>query len=215
MRNPTLPELADFFLMMYSQGYFPMANEPDGQLEWYYPRDRAIIQLNDHFHVSRSLRKTIRRHPFTIKIDTATDRVIAECASRDESWINGEYKAVFGELARRNIVHSVEAWDGDQLVGGLYGLALGAAFIGESMFSRVSDASKVCLVHLVHRLRHRGIRLLDSQIINPHIEQFGTFEVPHAAYLLHLRRMLQLPRRFDGDIPTFDLDQFLNSSTDA
>ncbi|MFC3071948.1 leucyl/phenylalanyl-tRNA--protein transferase [Shinella pollutisoli] len=188
------PEL---LLRAYSIGLFPMADSADDpELFWVEPDMRGIIPL-DTFHVPRSLAKTIRRKPFDIRFDTAFDTVIAACAEpapgRPTTWINGKIRALYSTLHRMGHAHSVEAWAGDELVGGLYGVSLGAAFFGESMFSRRTDASKICLVHLVERLKANGFRLLDTQFTTEHLKTFGAIDVPKADYEDMLARAVASP----------------------
>jgi leucyl/phenylalanyl-tRNA--protein transferase len=181
------PEL---LLRAYAQGVFPMAEgREDSTLFWLSPESRGIIPL-ENFHVPRRLARTIRSDRYKITIDTAFDDVIRACAApapgREESWINAEIVALYSELHRRNAAHSVEAWDGDRLVGGLYGVSLGGAFFGESMFSSRRDASKAALVHLVARLIAGGYELLDAQFVTEHLAQFGAIAIPRRSYLQRL-----------------------------
>ena len=176
----------DELLLAYRLGVFPMAETRDAQeVLWVRPSMRCVIPINN-FHVPKRLARTVRGDRFDIRCDTAFDRVIRNCAKagpqRDESWINPAITQVFEELHRRGHAHSIETWAGNELVGGLYGLSLGAAFFGESMFSIETDASKVALVHLVARLKCGGYRLLDAQFPNPHLEQFGAVDIPEAAF---------------------------------
>ncbi len=190
------PLTPDIVLDGYRQGIFPMADD-DGDIYWFRPDPRCIFPL-DAFHVPRSLRQTIRRGTFTVRVNTAFDAVIAACADRPEgTWISDEIMAVYCALHRRGQAHSVEAWVGDELGGGLYGVTQGGAFFGESMFTRVTDASKVALVALVERLRARGFVLLDTQWTTPHLKRFGAIEIPAAAYRERLRSALRLAVRFD------------------
>ncbi|MDO9415873.1 leucyl/phenylalanyl-tRNA--protein transferase [Pararhizobium sp.] len=176
------PEVTpDLLLRAYSIGLFPMAdNAEDPELFWVEPDVRGVIPL-DSFHVSKSLAKTIRRAPFDIRADTAFEAVLAGCAEsvpgRPTTWINGKIRSLYSTLHRMGHAHSVEAWEGEALVGGLYGVSLGAAFFGESMFSRRTDASKICLVSLVERLRAKGFRLLDAQFTTEHLKTFGAVDV--------------------------------------
>ncbi|MXN46750.1 leucyl/phenylalanyl-tRNA--protein transferase [Shinella kummerowiae] len=194
-RHPEItPEL---LLRAYSIGLFPMADSADDpELFWVEPDMRGVIPLDD-FHVSRSLAKTIRKSPFDIRFDSAFDAVLAACAEaapdRPSTWINAKIKSLYGTLHRMGHAHSVEAWEGDQLVGGLYGVSLGAAFFGESMFSRRTDASKICLVHLVERLKDRGFRLLDTQFTTEHLKTFGAIDVPKIEYEDMLTNALASP----------------------
>jgi leucyl/phenylalanyl-tRNA--protein transferase len=178
----------------YERGIFPMA-EDDGTLNWYSPDPRAVFPL-EAFHVPRNLAKTVRRGVFEVHIDQDFEGVLRGCADRAETWISAEIHAAYLGLHRLGQAHSVEAWVDGQLVGGLYGVALGGAFFGESMFSRATDASKVCLVHLVERLRERGFALLDSQLPNPHLLQFGQALISRRVYLAQLEAALRLPCRF-------------------
>jgi leucyl/phenylalanyl-tRNA--protein transferase len=170
----------------YRQGLFPMAEtRTDDTVYLIDPELRGVIPL-DRFHLSHRLARTVRSGHFEVRIDSAFAKVIAECAEpgpgRRETWINRPIEALYGELFRRGQAHSVETWREGRLVGGLYGVSLGAAFFGESMFSRERDASKVALVHLVARLKEGGYRLLDAQFITGHLTQFGAEEIPRAAY---------------------------------
>jgi leucyl/phenylalanyl-tRNA--protein transferase len=194
-RHPEItPEL---LLRAYSIGLFPMAGSADDpELFWVEPDIRGVIPLDD-FHISRSLAKTVRKKPFDIRFDTAFGAVMAACAEaapdRPSTWINGKIRSLYGTLHRMGHAHSVEAWEGDELVGGLYGVSLGAAFFGESMFSRRSDASKICLVHLVERLKARGFRLLDTQFTTEHLKTFGAIDVPKVEYEDMLANALASP----------------------
>lgn len=188
VRAPVItPEI---ILRAYAAGIFPMAESADDpSLFWVEPEIRGIIPL-DRFHVPSRLARTVRADLFEIRVDSAFDDVIAACAEarpdRPETWINLRIRELFGALFRLGHAHSVECWRDGKLVGGLYGLSLGAAFFGESMFHRESDASKVALVHLVARLRRGRYRLLDAQFQTAHLAQFGTQEVPREAYRMLL-----------------------------
>ena len=182
-------------LECYGRGVFPMADaREDDRVFLIDPEKRGVIPL-DAFHVSRRLARTVRGDPFDIRIDTAFSRVVLECAApkpgRTETWINGVIEDLYAQLFEMGHAHSVECWEGDELVGGLYGVSLGAAFFGESMFSRRTDASKVALVHLVARLLADGYRLLDAQFITDHLSTFGAIEIPRAEYHRRLARALQ------------------------
>jgi leucyl/phenylalanyl-tRNA--protein transferase len=189
-----LPLSPALIVHAYRQGIFPMADD-DGTINWYRPDPRAVFPL-DTFHVPKSLAKTLRQGKFEIRVDADFAGVMRGCAGRDETWISNGIIEAYTELHRLGAAHSVEAWRGGELVGGLYGVALGGAFMGESMFSRATDASKVCLVHLVERLRARGFILLDSQMPTEHLARFGQIEIPHEAYMRQLKRALALPVRF-------------------
>ena len=176
----------EVLLKAYACGIFPMAESADDPgLFWVEPELRGIIPL-DGFHVPKRLARTMRKNAFDVRFDTAFAAVIDGCAeatpNRRETWINRRIRDLYIALHRRGNAHSVECWREGHLVGGLYGVSLGAAFFGESMFSRVPDASKVALVHLVERLRDRRYRLLDTQYSNEHLKQFGVIEVPRADY---------------------------------
>ncbi len=176
----------DILLRAYAAGLFPMADSADDpELFWVEPEIRGIIPLND-FHVSKSLAKAMRKKPFEIRFDTAFEAVMAGCAAeapdRPSTWINATIRRLYTELHEIGHAHSVEAWEGDELVGGLYGVSLGAAFFGESMFSRRTNASKICLVHLVERLRAGGFVLLDTQFTTEHLKTFGAIDVPKLEY---------------------------------
>ncbi len=191
-------------LKAYSVGLFPMAEDAaDPTLYWVEPEMRGIIPL-DRFHVPRSLAKLVRQRRFHITVNTAFGPVIRSCAEpapdRGRTWINRTILDLYAELHRMGHAHSVEAWEDDQLVGGLYGVTLGRAFFGESMFSRVRDASKVCLVYLVERLKARGFILLDTQFTTEHLKRFGAVDVPRTDYEQMLAEALIGDARFDGAI---------------
>ena len=178
------PEL---LLRAYSIGLFPMSDAADDpEIFWVEPEMRGILPL-DAFHISKSLAKAVRKKPFDIRFDTAFDAVVEKCAEeaedRPSTWINDTIKELYGALHRLGHAHSVEAFEGDVLVGGLYGVSLGSAFFGESMFSRRTNASKICLVHLVERLKFRGFTLLDAQFTTEHLKTFGAIDVPKQDYL--------------------------------
>ena len=175
----------------------------DSELYWIDPEWRGIIPF-ERFHVSRRLKRTVRADRFKVTSDSAFGDVIAECAAsvrgRPDSWINEEIEKAYCELAALGHAHSVECWQDDELVGGLYGVSLGGAFFGESMFARARDASKVALVHLVARLIEGGYRLLDTQFITRHLQQFGAVEVAREDYLVELGEAVQVPATFPHDI---------------
>ncbi len=186
------PELV---LKAYAAGIFPMAEDRrDEDLYWVDPDRRGILPL-DAFHISRRLRRTMRHGGFEVTADRAFAEVIRACAGsragHQGTWINDRILAIYGELHARGFVHSVETWAEGELVGGLYGVSLGAAFFGESMFSRARDASKVALVHLVGRLRMGGYQLLDTQFVTEHLEQFGAIEISRDAYHHRLEAALE------------------------
>jgi leucyl/phenylalanyl-tRNA--protein transferase len=166
----------------YLHGVFPMGME-DGEIGWFSPDPRAIIPLDDAFHVPHGLKRALSRGRFEVRVNHSFEAVMRACAGREETWITGEIIESYCELHRRGFAHSVEAWREDRLAGGLYGVAIGGAFFGESMFHRETDASKVALHALVQRLRERGFTLLDTQWITPHLRQFGAMEIPRRQYL--------------------------------
>ncbi len=193
-------------LQAYAAGVFPMAESAsDPALYWVEPDERGIIPLDD-FHIPRSLRKRVRQKTYDIRIDTAFNRVIAECAarsdSRKETWINKRIITLYSQLHKMGCAHSVESWLDGELVGGLYGIRIGAAFFGESMFSRSTDASKVALVHLIARLKCGGFTLLDAQFVNPHLLQFGTRAIKKADY----HKLLEPALEKDADFNIFQAD---------
>jgi leucyl/phenylalanyl-tRNA---protein transferase len=179
----------ELVLQAYQQGWFPMGDDKSPGIEWYSPDPRGIIPL-DTFHVPDRLQRVIRQARFTIRIDTAFDEVIRCCAARGETWITRDIIDTYAELHRLGFAHSVEAWQGDELAGGLYGVALRGAFFGESMFHHTTDASKVALAALVDRLRSRDYLLLDTQWVTPHLQQFGAMDIPRIRYLRMLARAL-------------------------
>jgi len=185
----------DLLLAAYAAGYFPMADSRYGPIRWYSPDPRAIIPL-DAFKISRSLRQTIKKNIFEIRLNTAFEEVIRSCGERKQTWISEDIVQSYLLLHHLGCAHSVEVWSGDSLAGGLYGVALGAAFFGESMFSRKRDASKVALVHLVERLKKQQFELLDTQFISPHLAHFGTIEIPRQDYLKLLKQAIGKPRKF-------------------
>ena len=200
MSNP-IKITPDQILTAYRAGLFPMAEKAeDNHFYWIDPELRGVLPING-LHVPKRLKRTVLDAPYTIKTDTDFEQVITECAKttkgdREETWISQPIKDLFIRLHEAGYAHSVEAWDGDTLVGGLYGLALEGAFFGESMFSRARDASKIALVHLVARLWKNGFTLLDTQFVNPHLEQFGCYEIPRQEYLRELARALKAKANF-------------------
>ncbi len=189
-------------LNAYAQGVFPMAERRDDPtLFWVDPDRRGILPL-DAFHVSRRLARTVRTDRFRVSANRAFDRVIHACATpaagRRNSWINERIVRLYGALHRRGNAHSIECWDDGELAGGLYGVALGGAFFGESMFSATRDASKVALVHLVARLVAGRYRLLDTQFVTEHLASFGALEIDRADYLGRLQDAIAAPAEFDA-----------------
>ncbi|MCF2904292.1 leucyl/phenylalanyl-tRNA--protein transferase [Octadecabacter sp. CECT 8868] len=194
MTTTLTPEL---LLSAYANGVFPMAeHRDDDDVFWVDPRHRGILPL-DAFHISRSLRKTIRSNRFRVTFDQDFDGVVTGCATRDETWINDMLTDLYGQLHRGGVAHSVEVWDGETLVGGVFGIALGGAFFGESMFSTRTDASKLALAYLVDRLRVGGFTLFDTQFITPHLASLGGLEISRAAYRASLSAALKEDAAFD------------------
>jgi leucyl/phenylalanyl-tRNA--protein transferase len=198
----------EILLKAYRAGIFPMAESADDpELFWVDPERRGILPL-DGFHLPHRLRRVVRQGRFDIRVDSDFAGTLAGCAEATEkranTWINGEIVRLYNALHARDAAHSVECWQGGALVGGLYGVSIGGAFFGESMFSRVADASKVALVHLVALMRTGGYRLLDLQFVTPHLAQFGAIEVPRAQYRRLLADALRyralFPRGFGGSV---------------
>lgn len=217
--EPLTPEL---LLTAYSRGYFPMAESArDPGYFWVYPERRGIIPL-DGFHLPRKLAKRMRQQPYRVRVDADFPAVIAACAEaspdpgspRRNTWINATIRDAYTKLHRLGFAHSVEAYDAEgALAGGLYGVRLGGAFFGESMFSRQTDASKVALAHLVARLKTGGFKLLDTQFVTPHLMQFGATELPRAAYLELLESAIRLEADFYRLPPDPSIDVVLQSTT--
>jgi leucyl/phenylalanyl-tRNA---protein transferase len=183
-------------LLAYRNGIFPWTNDP---ITWWSPDPRGILEP-DRFHISRSLGKTLRKGIFRVTVDLAFQQVMQACAApapgRTSSWISPEFIAAYCELHRAGHAHSVECWHGEELVGGVYGVHIGAFFAGESMFHRVSDASKIALFHLAQRLRQRGFTLFDIQMTTPHTRQLGATNISRDQYLDRLEQAMQLSREF-------------------
>ncbi len=185
---------SEVLLQGYRLGVFPMAVE-DGEIEWFSPDPRAILPL-DKFHVPHTLERVVRKKTFEIRINTSFSVVMRECARRAETWINEEIIESYTRLHQIGHAHSVEAWQSGELAGGLYGVSIGAAFFGESMFHQVRDASKVALLALAERLRERRFILLDTQWLTPHLQKFGAIEIPRPKYLHLLNTAVNLSRQF-------------------
>ena len=193
-------------LKAYTAGIFPMAESAeDNALYWIEPEERGVIPL-DGLHISHSLRKSVRRQRFEIRIDSAFASVMDSCAEktsgRKTTWINSRIRALYNQLHKMGCCHSVESWRDGKLVGGLYGVRIGAAFFGESMFSRETDASKVALVHLVARLNAGGFKLLDAQFVNPHLMTLGVVAVAKQKY----HEMLGPALEAEAEFTAFTLD---------
>ncbi|MHB2018531.1 MAG: leucyl/phenylalanyl-tRNA--protein transferase [Candidatus Xenobia bacterium] len=183
--NADLPTLIEYG---YTIGVFPMADET-GRLGWYSADPRGILELHE-LHVPKRLQRVLRHTPFDIRIDTAFRAVMQGCAHRDSTWISPQIIEAYCTLHQRGKAHSVEAWQDGELVGGLYGVTLGGAYFGESMFAARPDASKVCLVHLVERLRNHGYKLLDCQMVTPHMARFGARLISAQEYVRRLQEAL-------------------------
>lgn len=200
MSRRTTEITADLMLRAYRHGLFPMAETRRGErLYWLDPERRGVLPL-DQFHLSRRLARTVLSDAFTVTVDQDFAGTIEGCASaapgREDTWINPQIERLFGELHRSGHAHSVESRQHGELVGGLYGVAIGGVFFGESMFSMARDASKVALVHLVARLRLGGFQLLDTQFVTAHLAQFGAQELPREEYKARLAVALEAPARF-------------------
>jgi leucyl/phenylalanyl-tRNA---protein transferase len=186
----------DLLLHGYAIGIFPMAGQRDDpEIFWVDPKRRGILPL-DGFHISHSLARSLRRGRFRITVDSDFAGVLDACADRAETWINAEIRDHYLTLYRLGHAHSLEVWDGPDLVGGVYGVVLGAAFFGESMFSRRTDASKIALAHLVDHLAQAGFTLFDTQFLTPHLASLGATEIPRAEYRRRLERAIGQPADF-------------------
>ncbi|MDB2682867.1 leucyl/phenylalanyl-tRNA--protein transferase [Alphaproteobacteria bacterium] len=190
----------DLVLEAYRLGLFPMAYSADSpHINWVCPDLRGQLSIPD-MHIPRRLLKTVKQNPYDVRVDSAFTDVIAACgeaaADRPETWINESIQDVFCKMHEQGHAHSVECWDGGQIVGGVYGLAIGGAFFGESMFSRARDASKIALVHLAARLWCGGFKILDTQFTNDHLEQFGVYEIEHDNYIALLNKALDIEADF-------------------
>lgn len=193
MRASLTPEL---LLSAYAQGIFPMAlSREESKLFWFEPEQRGVIPLHN-FHISRSLAREIRRETFTIRTNTAFQAVVEGCADRPETWINDALFALYGALHEQGAAQSLEVWQGAQLVGGIFGITLGGAFFGESMFSRRTNASKVALAYTVDRLKQAGFVLFDTQYLTPHLASLGGVEIPRAVYRKQLAQALKITASF-------------------
>ena len=187
----------NLLLQAYANGIFPMSEDrEDKELFWVDPDFRGIIPL-DQFHIPRSLKKAVKKTPFRVTTDEAFREVVKACSmparGRETTWISERIEAMYEDLHQRGFAHSIECWKGDELVGGLYGVSLGAAFFGESMFSKRTNASKIALVYLVARLKKAGYSLLDSQFITEHLKQFGAVEIAREEYHQLLTEALHAP----------------------
>jgi len=174
----------------YTQGYFLMS-EGDGEpIEWYYTNSRTLMPLDQRFRYPKSLQRVLNQNRFEVKIDTAFEEVVAGCADRETTWISKELRSLYGNLHEAGWAHSFETWQDDQLAGGILGISIRGVFIGESMFFKIPDSSKVAMVKLVEHLRSRGYDLFDVQLMNPHLERFGAFEIDDDSYQSLLKQAL-------------------------
>ncbi|MAX75009.1 leucyl/phenylalanyl-tRNA--protein transferase [Alterinioella nitratireducens] len=189
--TPTRPAITpDLLLRAYSVGIFPMSEgREDPGVFWVDPQMRGIIPLNG-LHISRSLARAIRAERYQVRVNADFAGTVLGCAARDETWINDQIFDLYEQLHAAGFAHSVEVWDGDDLVGGVYGVALGAAFFGESMFSRRTNASKIALAYLVKRLRYGGFQLFDTQFVTDHLLSMGAVEIPRSEYRKRLEKAL-------------------------
>lgn len=199
MRSPgSSTLLPDVVLLGYRNGFFPMADPDSNRILWHRPEQRGIIPL-DRVKISRSLRQVLKRGTFTVTFDSAFEDVVTNCSLRDDTWISDEIIDAYCELHYLGHAHSVETWYEGELVGGLYGVAIGGAFFGESMFSIKSNASKVAFAHLADRLNERGFRLLDTQYINDFTASLGALEIPDVVYQMLLADALLAPCSFKDE----------------
>ncbi|MUG98596.1 leucyl/phenylalanyl-tRNA--protein transferase [Scytonema sp. UIC 10036] len=181
----------------YAQGYFLMADE-DNVLGWYGSRDRTLIPLDDRFRYPKSLRRALNQERFSIAINRDFKSVVESCADREITWISPELEEIYWELYQAGWAYSFETWQGDELAGGILGIVIGGAFIGESMFYRIPEGSKVAMVKLVERLRERQFVLFDAQMMNPHLERFGAYRINDDEYQVLLKKALLLRCSLDN-----------------
>ena len=175
----------------YAQGYFLMADESDGSLSWYSSQQRTLIPLDERFRYPKSLRRVLNQDCFTVAINRAFKDVVEGCADRETTWISEELKEIYWALHETGWAHSFETWQGDELAGGILGIAIGGAFIGESMFYQIPDGSKVAMVKLVEHLQQHKFILFDAQMMNPHLERFGAYIIRNREYKDLLRKAVQ------------------------
>jgi leucyl/phenylalanyl-tRNA--protein transferase len=180
----------------YTHGYFLMADEQTNTLGWYASRQRALIPLDERFRYPKSLQRILNQEKFRIAINQDFAGVVTGCANRETTWISPELAEVYFVLYEHGWAHSFEAWEGEKLAGGILGIVIGGVFVGESMFYNIPDASKVAMVKLVERLRDRGFLMFDAQIINPHLERFGAYEVELGKYQKLLKKALKCRCQF-------------------
>jgi leucyl/phenylalanyl-tRNA---protein transferase len=191
MMNLDVPTIVE----AYSQGYFLMADDDD-RLGWYQSRERTLIPLDDRFHYPKSLQRVLNQQRFQVTINKAFDQVVEGCADRSETWISPQLKQIYGELHQAGVAHSFETWQGNELAGGVLGIVIRGAFIGESMFFKIPEGSKVALVKLVEHLRDRQFELFDAQLMNPHLERFGAYVISADDYEQRLKVAIAKSCRF-------------------
>ena len=184
-----------FLCAAYCNGYFPMADPNTGEINWYSPDPRTIFDLNE-FHIPRSLKLTLKKKEYEIHFNKKFEEVMRSCAEREETWISETIIQSYIQLHQLGFAHSVETWKDGSLAGGLYGVAIRGAFFGESMFSRMRDSSKIALVYLVQRMKERGLKLLDTQYLTPHLKKFGAREIPRSEYMKRLEESLTVTCTF-------------------
>lgn len=177
----------------YAQGYFLMANDGENSLGWYSSRERTLIPLDERFRYPHSLQRILNQNRFTVAINQDFNAVVEGCANREETWISSELKQIYKALNQAGFAYSFETWKGDELAGGILGIVMGGAFIGESMFFRIPDGSKVAMVKLVERLRSRNFMLFDAQMNNPHLERFGSYIIKNRDYKSLLKKAIIQP----------------------
>ena len=208
----------DLLIRAYASGIFPMGDDRTETVRWYAPDPRAHLPL-DAFHIPHNLRRRVRQREFTVTTDRCFERVIRACADRKRTWITPRILRAYTELHQRGAAHSVECWQDETLAGGLYGVALGGAFFGESMFFRISNASKVALVHLVRQMKAGGFSLLDTQYSTAHLKRFGVVEIPRSEYMNQLNTALSLKTSWwplsDADAAALDQPVSDTSSSTA
>ena len=185
----------EMIVRAYSMGIFPMGDDRSKEIRWYSPNPRCIFDL-DNFHIPKRIARTYRQGIFELKVNHAWSEVLQHCADRSTTWITNDIYDVYTQLHQLGFAHTVEAYKGGRLAGGLYGVSIGGAFMGESMFHTETDASKVCLIYLVERMRERGFVLLDSQFMTPHLATFGAQNITREEYLARLNHALTLQCRF-------------------
>lgn len=203
---PQLDSVCDTAVMLYdvstivqgyAQGYFLMADEQGKNLSWYSSRQRTLIPLDQRFRYPKSLRRVLNQNRFSVAVNQDYEGVLAGCANRETTWISDELKDIYRELYRTGWSYSFETWQGDQLAGGILGIVIGGAFIGESMFYNIPEGSKVAMVKLVERLRDRNFLLFDAQMMNPHLARFGAYGIDDNDYQALLSRAIRRTCRLD------------------